>query len=83
MGFGFSDHFVELTMTTEVSLASQTCAALEEAGIPVMLEHRDIEEGSAHYSGFRLLVPMDYSQSARGVANAASAAFYQAGSSAY
>lgn len=65
------EKFEVLTTTTEQKLANQTCEALEEAGIPVMLEHREIVEGPGRACGFRVLVPSDCMQAAQMLARRA------------
>ena len=59
------DRYVVLTTTTEQNLAKKTCEALEDAGIPVMLEHREIVDGADRASGYRLLVPFQFRQRAQ------------------
>ena len=68
--------YVVLTATSEQGLANKTCEALEDAGIPVMLEHREIKSDGNRASGYRVLVPMQYTHTAQKLASAASSAFF-------
>jgi hypothetical protein len=84
------DKFEILTTTTEQTLANKTCAVLENAGIPVMLEHVElgdvnsgevekVEEESrseAKRSGFRLSVPHQFSKTAMRLADVTSSSYY-------
>jgi hypothetical protein len=70
------EKFQILTTTTEQSLANKTCAVLEEAGIPVMLEHVEMAEGRSRVSGFRVLVPIQHTQTAMRLADVTSNSFY-------
>ena len=63
------DRFLVLITTTDQRHAEQVCAALEDANIPVMLEHVEIHDGTLRASGYRLLVPSQYSQTARRLAD--------------
>ena len=67
------EQFLVVTTTTEQNLADRACAALEEAGIPVMIEHIEIVDGKQRASGYRLLVPSQFTQTAMKVVNASSA----------
>ena len=51
------ERFLVLTTTTDQVLANKMCARLEAAGIPVLLEHIEIQSGSELATGFRLLAP--------------------------
>ena len=57
-------HFSVLTIITQSSVADRTCERLEEAGIPVMLEHVEISYGPQVSHGYRLLVPSTMHQNA-------------------
>lgn len=59
------ERFVVLTSTSEQTLANRTCELLEDRGIPVMLEHREILNGAERASSYRLLVPIEFVQTAR------------------
>ncbi len=59
------ERFVVLTSTTEQTLANKTCELLEDRGIPVMLEHREILNGKERASSYRLLVPIEFVQTAK------------------
>ena len=69
------DYFVVLTSISEQQLATKTCEALEEAGIPVLLEHREIVDGPRKATGYRVFVPAQFRQSAMRLASAASSSF--------
>ncbi|MCB0310473.1 MAG: hypothetical protein KDD42_04525 [Bdellovibrionales bacterium] len=73
---GAVDRFVVITTTSEQVLANKTCQAIEDAGIPVMLDHRQIGSGQRFASGFRVLVPSQHSQTAQRLAQATSSAYY-------
>jgi hypothetical protein len=75
------DRFLVLTTTFEQALADRTCAALEDAGIPVILEHvqisdRDLDDNPYIASGFRVLVPAPHTQTAMRLVTATSSAYY-------
>lgn len=59
------DHYVLLTRISEQPLANRACASLEDAGIPVMLEHVEVKSGSTRASNFRLFVPGQHVQAAQ------------------
>jgi hypothetical protein len=61
----FMDQYLVLTTTTEQPLATKACDALEDAGIPLLLEHIEMANGRERSSGYRLLVPSRFSQRAR------------------
>jgi hypothetical protein len=62
---GKMDQYLVLTTTTEQPLATRACDALEDAGIPLLLEHIEMSSGKHKASGYRLLVPSRFSQRAR------------------
>jgi len=51
------DQFVVLTTVPDHILADNACTVLEEAGVPVLLEHVEIVRGKERVSGVRVLVP--------------------------
>lgn len=51
------DHFLMLTTTTSRNKADRLCDRLEDAGIPVILEHIEVRDGALRAIGYRLLVP--------------------------
>ena len=65
------DSFVELASTTEESLINRACTALENAKIPVLIEHIADMSQYGGRSAFRLLVPLRHSQRARRVSASA------------
>lgn len=69
------EQFVVVITTTDQPLADRACAALEDAGIPVMLEHVEIHENNFRASGYRLMVPSQFVQSAQRLTRAAAFAF--------
>ena len=70
------DDYVLVSRITEQPLANRACAALEDAGIPVMMEHVEIKNGPTRASSFRLLVPSQFTQTAQKVVNNASTVYY-------
>ena len=58
------EKFLVLTTTTEQNFAAQTSETLENAGIPVMIEHVEILDGKDLAHGYRVMVPSQHSQSA-------------------
>lgn len=64
------DRFVNLTTIGDRLLANRVCQSLEDAGIPVMLEHVEIVQNLQRTSGFRLLVPLESLQTAQRLADA-------------
>lgn len=73
------DKFIHLTTIADRLIANRLCQSLEDAGIPVMLEHVDIIEHLQRASAFRLLVPTQLAQTARRLSEAASALFLHEG----
>lgn len=73
------DRFLVLTTTVEQALADKTCAVLEDAGIPVILEHVKISDRDASFkaSGYRVLVPAPMTQTALRLVSATSSAYYE------
>ena len=63
--------FIELASTTEQNLVNRACAALENANIPVLIEHVDEQGQYGGQSAFRLLVPHQHSQRARRISASA------------
>lgn len=61
------DHYILLTRISEQPLANKACAALENAGIPVMLEHVEVKSGATRASSYRLFVPSQFTQTAQRV----------------
>jgi hypothetical protein len=61
------EKFLVLRTLTDQTVANNACAALEDTGIPVMLEHVVIETGDGGASGYRILVPSQFTQSAMGL----------------
>ncbi len=59
------DHYVLLTRISEQPVANRACASLEDAGIPVMLEHVEVTSGGTRASNFRLFVPDQHVQAAQ------------------
>jgi hypothetical protein len=58
------ERFVVVTTVGEQRIANTACAALESGGIPVMIEHVHVRGGALHGVAYRVLVPMQYSQTA-------------------
>ena len=69
------DKFILLTTTTERTIANRACAALEDAGIPVMIEHEETSANAEDASGFRVLVPSQFTQAALKLTGAAASPF--------
>lgn len=65
------ERFLEVTTTTRQIVANETCEALENAGIPVVLEHVNVVDGGEHTTGYRLFVPSQHSQAAIQIVNGA------------
>jgi len=63
------DQFLIIATLTHHMIANRTCEALEDAGIPVMLEHVEIEEDGNSTTGYRVLVPSQYSSAATRLVN--------------
>ena len=66
------DHYILLTRISEQPLANKACAALENAGIPVMLEHVEVKSGATRASSYRLFVPSQFTQTAQRVVDVSS-----------
>lgn len=58
------DRFVVLATLSDSIAADLLCGALEGAGIPVLLEHVEIQDGKLNASGVRILAPSDRAQQA-------------------
>lgn len=58
------EKYREITTITKKPEANRTTAALENAGIPVMIEHVEEKRDDIFIPGYRVLVPLEYSQSA-------------------
>lgn len=58
------DKFILLTTTSERAVANRACAALEDAGIPVVIEHEENPADTDETAGFRVLVPAQFTQAA-------------------
>ncbi|MDC0358343.1 hypothetical protein OAO01_05955 [Oligoflexia bacterium] len=69
------DKFLVLNTITDQALADATCEALEEAEIPVMLEHVTIQNDDSSASGYRILVPSEFTQTAMSLIERVSLAF--------
>lgn len=69
------EKYIVLGSTTEIVLANRTCAALENANIPVMIEHAEAAPGSKKKVAFRILVPLHYAQAARRISDNALLSF--------
>ena len=69
------EKYVVLSTTSEVSLANRTCAALEKARIPVLIEHAPMDINDTRRMGYRILVPLRYSQAARRISDNALISF--------
>jgi hypothetical protein len=63
------DQFLIIATLNHHMIANRTCAALEDAGIPVMLEHVEIEEDGISSTGYRVLVPSQHSSAATRLVN--------------
>ena len=51
------DKYVVLTTYGDHMVTNHLCNALESAGVPVLVEHLLIDEGTMQGSGFRILIP--------------------------
>ena len=71
------ERFMVLTTTTEQPFVTRATELLEEAGIPVMIEHVEIMDSKNRALGYRVLVPRQYTQYAMQLVDAASFAYYQ------
>lgn len=69
------EHFVVVITTTDQLLAERSCAALEDSAVPVMLEHVEIHENGVQASGYRLMVPAQFAQTAQRLTRATAFAF--------
>ena len=69
------DKFIVLAVTKERVTANRACAALEDAGIPVMIEHEAVSSENVDEGGFKVLVPTQFTQAAMKLTSAHSALF--------
>jgi hypothetical protein len=65
------ERFLEVTVLTDRTTANRCCEALEDALIPLMLEHVAANENRRGTNGYRLLVPSQFTQRARRIADIA------------
>jgi hypothetical protein len=66
------ERYQVLTTTAEQPFVNKASEMLEDAGIPIMVEHVKIAEKSGVSNGFNILVPRQYQQSAKRLIDAAS-----------
>lgn len=59
------EKYLEVTTVRESERLDRSCAALERAGIPVIVRHVDIVQGAERHPGFTLLVPSEHSNHAQ------------------
>jgi len=69
------EKYVILSTTTELTLANRTCAALERANIPVLIEHEPSNGRPGAKLNYKILVPLKYSQAARRISDNALISF--------
>ena len=50
------EKYCAITTVTDQGLANRICAVLEDANIPVMLEHVEVVDNYKRDSGYRILV---------------------------
>ena len=62
-----------LTTIAGQPFAAKASALLEDAGIPIMVEHVDLGDDMLPLHGFRVLVPREFSGSAHRLITAAAA----------
>ncbi|MCB0332136.1 MAG: hypothetical protein KDD55_01485 [Bdellovibrionales bacterium] len=77
------EQFLVIQTVTDQHVANLSCGLLEDASIPVMLEHVTISEGTECASGYRILVPSDHIQTALGLLGRISASRTSAYSTPY
>ena len=61
------EQYVALKTFTDQNTVNTVCIALENSDVPVMIEHIECAKSAPYDVLFRLLVPVQFSQSARGV----------------
>jgi hypothetical protein len=61
------EQYVALKTFTDQQTVNTVCVALENSAVPVMIEHIECSHSEPQGVSFRLLVPFEFSQSARGV----------------
>ena len=64
-----TERFVSIKVLSDSASADRTCSILEEAGIPVLIQHLEIEEGTLKASGYRVLAPAHCAQTAMKLLN--------------
>lgn len=57
-------NFLVLATFSNRQIANRTCEILEDAGIPILLEHVEYVDCDEREFGYRLLVPSDSTQNA-------------------
>ena len=69
------NQFLVLTTVSDRLLADQMCSVLEDADIPVLLEHVELFEGEEVAFGIRVMVPAPHAQRALGMVDAVTSQF--------
>ncbi len=63
------ERYVSITVFSDPVAADQACSVLEEAGLPVLIQHLEVEGGELKASGYRVLAPANYAQTAMKLLN--------------
>lgn len=58
------DNFLHIVTTREQPATDSTCQALEEAGIPLMIEHVEVAANGEWFPGYKIYVPPQHSSRA-------------------
>jgi hypothetical protein len=63
------ERYVSITVLSDPVAADQACSVLEEAGMPVLIQHLEVEDGAVKVSGYRVLAPANCAQTAMKLLN--------------
>lgn len=56
------DQYLPISILTTRADANKACETLEDAGIPIMLQFVQVEEGAEKMIAYRLFVPLEFRQ---------------------
>ena len=63
------ERYVSITVFSDPVAADQACSVLEEAGMPVLIQHLEVQDGNIRASGYRVLAPANCVQTAMRLLN--------------
>ena len=63
------ERYVSITVISDPVAADQACSILEEAGMPVLIQHLEVEEDGMRASCYRVMAPLSCAQTAMKLLN--------------